>query len=183
MSLICLKSSCYQIEKGIIMNKSDLKLKPFLKISHVKHNDFLFFGLLVFKFFKTSKNRNILLLGIPNIANFLIVFPYILKIGLFNLRRKCYFVRLEKHFVGTFSVSEEPNSIRIHSLTVNPQYRKLGIATYILNYVEEQAVCAKKNYLELSVRIDNNPALRLYRNFGFIVIKEDRWFFLLKKKI
>ena len=117
------------------MSKNNMKLKRFLQITPVKRTEFLLFGLLVFKFFKKAKNKNIILLGIPRVANFFIIIPYTLKLGLLNLRRKRYFVRLENYLVGTFSVAENPDSIHIYSLTVNPQWRKVGIATYLLNYL------------------------------------------------
>lgn len=165
------------------MSKNNMKLSRFLQIAPIKYSEFLLFGLIVFKFFRTHENKNILLLGIPKVANSFIIFLYIFKFGFLNLRRKRYFVRLENHFVGTFSIDEMPNSIHIYSLTVNPQWRKCGIATYILNYVEARAICTNKNWLDLSVGKTNYPAIRLYKRFGFIRIGESKWFFLLRKSI
>jgi ribosomal protein S18 acetylase RimI-like enzyme len=160
-----------------------MKISSFLQITPVKHTEFLLFGLLVFKFFRTPQNKNILLLGIPKVANSFIIFLYIFKFGLLNLRRERYFVRLDNHFVGTFSIDETPNSIHLYSLTINPQWRQRGIATYILNYVEARAICGNKNWLYLSVGKTNYPAIRLYKDFGFIRIEESKWFFLLRKMI
>lgn len=160
-----------------------MNLNRFLQITPVKHTEFLLFGLKVFSFFKTSKNKNILLLGIPKAANSLIIFPYIFKFGLLNMKRKRYFVRMGSYLVGTFSVAETPISIHVYSLTVNPKWRQLGIASYVLNYIEEQAIHTKKSCLEISVHKTNNSAIRLYRNFGFVKIGESRWFFNFKKII
>jgi len=165
------------------MNTNYGKLSRFLQISPVKNTELLLFSLLVFNFFKTNKNKNILLLGIPEIVNPLIIVPYIFKLGFLNFRRKRYFVRLKNHLVGTFSIVEASNSIHIYSLTVGPQWRKLGIATFILSCLEAQAIRKNKTWLEVSVHKTNNPALRLYTNFGFIKIQESRWFFLFRKLI
>jgi ribosomal protein S18 acetylase RimI-like enzyme len=161
--------------------EKEMKLDRFLLITPVKRNQFLLFGLRVFDFFKTSENENILLLGIPKVANCLILIPYIFKIGLLNLKRKRYFVKLGKYLVATFSIAEYKESIHIYSLTVDPKWRKRGIATYILNFLEAKARYANKNWLELAVHKTNGSAIQFYKNFGFVRIDESKWFIHLKK--
>jgi ribosomal protein S18 acetylase RimI-like enzyme len=162
------------------------RAKPFqrfLQIMPARKYENLYFNLFAFKFFKNSENRNILLFGISRLANPLIVIPYILGFELINFRRKRYFVRLETHVVGTFVLSEKPEALYIGTLTVNPQYRNLGVATFILTYAERLAMRMKKKWLELSVLKVNNAALRLFEKFGFVKKEDEKRFFTLRKKV
>lgn len=164
-------------------SNNNMNLNRFLQITRVKQSEFLLFGYKVFSYFKTSNHKNLLLLGIPRVANLLLVFLYIFKFGFLNLRKKRYFVRLAQYLVGTFSIDEKQNSIQIYSLTINPKWRERGIATYVLKYIETQAINTNRSYLELSVHKTNTLALKFYYNFGFTKIKENRWFFILRKSI
>jgi ribosomal protein S18 acetylase RimI-like enzyme len=68
-------------------------------------------------------------------------------------------------------------------LAVSPFYRKIGIATYILNYVAMMAGRLHKDALELSVVKANTPALRLYKKYGFRQEKEKRRSFILRRNL
>lgn len=46
---------------------------------------------------------------------------------------------LKEYLAETLVVQEESNTLYINSLAVAPEFRRLGIATYILNYVERLA--------------------------------------------
>jgi len=57
----------------------------------------------------------------------------------------------------------------VHSLTVDPPWRRRGVATRLLERIEQDARAAGVSRLLLEVREGNEPALRLYRRHGFAV--------------
>jgi ribosomal protein S18 acetylase RimI-like enzyme len=68
-------------------------------------------------------------------------------------------------------------------VAVSPFYRKIGVATYILNHAHMMARQLGKSALELSVLKTNLPALRLYRKSGFREKKEKRRSLILGKDL
>lgn len=108
--------------------------------------------------------------------------PYILAMEVILFRAKRYFVKLKEQVVGMFVIREKPEALYINSLAVAPEYRRLGIATYILNYANKLAKQLDKKWLELSVLKVNIPALRLYMKVGFAEKKEKKLSLILKKK-
>ena len=89
---------------------------------------------------------------------------------------------LKQHIVGMLVINEKPETLYINSLAVVAEYRKHGIAAYILKQANWMAELLNKNWLELSVSKLNVPALRLYRKSGFTKEKDKRWSFILRKK-
>lgn len=57
--------------------------------------------------------------------------------------------------------------LRINSVFVDPKFRHQGIATLLLNIAEMRAKELGFVYLGLGVLSKNNPALGLYKKFGF----------------
>lgn len=58
----------------------------------------------------------------------------------------------------------------ISAITVAPEYRKQGVARFLMNYIED--VTAKVHngwFVDLFVRPSNSVAVRMYRNFGYEV--------------
>lgn len=56
------------------------------------------------------------------------------------------------------------------AITVAPEYRKQGVARFLMNYIED--VTAKLHngwFVDLFVRPSNSVAVRMYRNFGYEV--------------
>ncbi|MGD0978926.1 MAG: GNAT family N-acetyltransferase [Candidatus Bathyarchaeia archaeon] len=69
---------------------------------------------------------------------------------------------------------EEPNALYISSLAVAPDVRRVGIASYVLNYAERVAKRLDKEYLELSVLKKDLSARNLYAKYGFSQRKEGK---------
>lgn len=113
----------------------------------------------------------------------LAVIPYVLATEVMFFRRKRYFVRLKEHVVGILVLRDRFNALYVSSLAVAPEYRRLGIAIYMLNYADQVAKRLDKKWLELSVFKGNNAALRLYKKDGFTKKKEGRWSFILRKEV
>jgi ribosomal protein S18 acetylase RimI-like enzyme len=113
----------------------------------------------------------------------LVFIPYILFSEAYFFRQRRYFVTLGQRICGVFALQERDETLYIRNLAVSPFYRKIGVATYILNYTSLMAKQLQKNAIELSVLKANTPALRLYKKFGFRKKKERKRSFLLTKSI
>ena len=112
-----------------------------------------------------------------------IVVPYVLAAEVIFFRNKRFFVKLRNRVVGLLVFIEEPNALHISSLAVAPEVRRLGIASYILNYAERVAKGLDKEYLELSVLKKNLAARNLYAKCGFSQKEERKRTLILAKKV
>jgi len=96
--------------------------------------------------------------GNPRVLTSLLALPYVVFTELIFLRRRLYFVKFKEHVVGAFVLREKPEALFISSLAVAPEFRRLGIATYILDYVKDLASGLGKSWMELNVLKTNTPA-------------------------
>lgn len=158
-------------------------IHQFLKVEHVRKTGHLYFNLLNFQFFKSGERGQALFFGSPKLLSHVAAIPYILALEIVFFRKKRYFVRLDERVVGMFVLREKPDALYISSLAVAPEYRRFGIATYILQYAKTQARRLNKKWLELGVSKLNAPALRLYRKFGFAKKEERKWSFVVRKNV
>lgn len=55
----------------------------------------------------------------------------------------------------------------IHTLSVDPAYRKQGVATALIKFYEEYAAAEGCTNLRLDTNRENTPARRLYLNLGY----------------
>jgi ribosomal protein S18 acetylase RimI-like enzyme len=89
---------------------------------------------------------------------------------------------LGKNVIGVVVFREKPGSLLVASLGVAKEYRRLGVATYVLRRAEKLAIQLGKQWLELTVLKGNTPAQRLYVKSGFSAVKEKRMSFIMKKQ-
>jgi len=137
------------------------------------------FLLLEHRFFKDS--------ALPlNLPWFLFPFSLMLHIAktraLALLKLPCYFVKLETRIVGLFAVQERNESLLIASLGVAKEYRRLGIGTCMLGYIETIARRMGKKWLEVDVWKKNIPAHQLYIKYGFTFIRSERMLCTMRKE-
>lgn len=66
----------------------------------------------------------------------------------------------------------ERGTVEVDGLVVAPAYRRRKIAERLLHWAVERAVGAGWPRLQLKVRADNLPALKLYSKFGFHKVEE-----------
>ena len=64
------------------------------------------------------------------------------------------------------------DELYIAHLAVFPEYRRRGIATYLLERVNTEALKLGKPNLSLLVAMENTSAISLYQKFGFEIIGE-----------
>jgi len=58
----------------------------------------------------------------------------------------------------------------LHLLAVDPPYRRAGIATALVNWLEKTCVTAGVRRIRLEVRIDNLTARRFYERRGYDIV-------------
>jgi ribosomal protein S18 acetylase RimI-like enzyme len=153
-----------------------------LKIVPVRRLEHLAFSLCNFNFFrKSERGKAMLFFGNSGQLEMLIAVPYILGCELAFFREERYFVKLKKQVVGVFVLREKSDALYVGSLGVAPEYRKHGIATFILSHCTQVAKRLGKKWLELTVLKTNIPARHLYERFGFSDKEERKWSFVMRK--
>jgi len=153
----------------------------FETVKGIKHLQFL---LLEYRFFKDSEESSALPLSLPWLLSPLSLMLHIVKShALALLMLPCYFVRLETKIVGLLATQERHEILLVASLGVAKEYRRLGIGTCILGYIETIAKRMNKRWLETLVLRKNIPAQRLYTKYGFRVIKSERGHCIMRKEV
>ncbi len=155
----------------------------YLQVKLVKKHEYLSFTLRSFYLFKNSKHGNVLLFGSPRLLAPLAVFLYLLAVEIHLFRARRFFIKFDDHTLAQFALTEKHDSLFISNIAVANAYRRLGIATHILNLIENIAAALGKYWLELSVLQANAPAQRLYLKFGFTKKEKRRWTFILIKSL
>ncbi len=99
-----------------------------------------------------------------------------------NWRKSCdkmFIIIKNKEEIGTFLLEEKKSCLYVSRLYIIKKYRGKGIGSYLLKHFENKT---KKQRLRLHVW-PNNPAVRLYRRFGYKVIKKEKNGKFLMEKI
>jgi len=152
-----------------------------LKIVPVRRLEHLMFNLCNFNFFrKSERGKAMLFFGNSRHFAMLIAVPYILGCELAFFGEARYFVKLKRQVVGVFVLREESDALYVGSLGVATEYRKHGIATFILSQCTQVAKRLGKEWLELTVLKTNITARRLYERFGFSNKEKRKWSFVMR---
>ena len=124
-----------------------------------------------------------MIIGESKLLTLLIAVPYILgsELAFFNENR--YFVKISKQIATVLVLREEPDAIYIASLAVAPYYRKLGLATFMIDFSEKVADQLGKKWVELTVLKNNKVARKLYKKLGFLEKHERKRSLALRKKV
>jgi len=141
------------------------------------------FLLLEYRFFRDSEGGSALPLRLPWLLSPLSLILHIVNSRAFALLRvPCYFVKLKTKIVGLMAIQELDQSLVVASLGVAKEYRRLGIGTCILAYIETTAKHLGKRWLEVDVLMKNIPARRLYTEYGFAFIRSGKMSFIMRGK-
>lgn len=75
-----------------------------------------------------------------------------------------------------YSTFQAKHLLNIHDFVVHPNFRNLGIGSFLLNAISDYA--KQKGYcrLNLEVREDNEHAIRMYEKFGFKSCEPNMYF-------
>ena len=92
-------------------------------------------------------------------------------------RLRAFVAEDDERFVGFATTMEVPASLRlayfwqIRDLFVLPTHRRLGVGRALLASVRAAAIASGALRLVLQTEDDNDPALRLYADSGYAMIK------------
>ncbi len=82
-------------------------------------------------------------------------------------------------YIGMYVLQSEGE---IANIAVNPEYRRRGIASMLIEHIIRY--CSKNNIskLKLEVRESNAPALKLYEKFGFFQVGTRKNYYIKPKE-
>jgi len=141
-----------------------------LKIRTVKRREHFIFNLLCFLYFRRSASHGI---ETRSFGIFIII-PYVLFSEIYFFRSQRYFVTADQQIVGLVALEERADAMFISVLAISPFHRRIGIAHFTLNHTVLIARKRGKPSVELAVTKMNEPALKLYKKFGFHLKEEKR---------
>lgn len=82
--------------------------------------------------------------------------------------------------IGFLSLREQPHCLYLETLQLLQQYRRHGLGTALMTFVEELARRRAKDRIQLRV-FKGNPVQSLYARLGFTVIEDQDWCLLMEK--
>lgn len=147
-----------------VQNKN---MSAYISITPVKMKQNIHFVFLNYVYFKKSRYNSL----IYKLPYSLIILPYLLIMTIIFYNKKKFFLEYRNNKVGLLAYRASNYSLFISSIAVDPHYRRLGFATFLLNYVKSIAKKMNKRYVELSVECFNYGAQKLYYNQGFKIYK------------
>jgi ribosomal protein S18 acetylase RimI-like enzyme len=165
----------HSLTEKTILNQTKTVSK-LLKIRTIKRKEHFLFNLLCFLYFRRSAARS---LETRHVGTFFII-PYVFFAEVYFFRSPRYFVTVDQQIVGLVALQERTDTIFISVLATHPFYRRMGIASFMLDYAGKLAMKLGKTSLELTVLKVNKPALKLYNNFGFHLKEEKRRSYVLQ---
>ncbi|KAG5858460.1 hypothetical protein JTB14_025069, partial [Gonioctena quinquepunctata] len=59
----------------------------------------------------------------------------------------------------------------VTALTVSPDFRRLGLAASLMNFLEDVSEKKRAYFVDLFVRVSNKVAITMYKNLGYIVYR------------
>jgi ribosomal-protein-alanine N-acetyltransferase len=84
----------------------------------------------------------------------------------------CWTLWQADHLVGYLFYSEAVQEAHVLNLCIRPDYRRQGLAQYMMRQLISQLRASGAQTLFLEVRVSNQAALRLYEDLGFNGIGE-----------
>ena len=92
----------------------------------------------------------------------------------------CFVAEIDEELVGLVSASidnedglfKQLGTAYIHDLYVRPDYRREGLASKLMNKIENWASDNSCQYVEFSVDSPNTPAIEFYRDEGYSEIRK-----------
>eukprot|EP01083_Nonionella_stella_P067737 179385_1 len=73
--------------------------------------------------------------------------------------------------IGKDEGSKQEYHGHISAVTVNPTYRRLGLAQKFMQRLEESSIRLDTYFVDLFVRASNHRAINMYKKFGYVVYR------------
>ncbi|MFA6192095.1 MAG: GNAT family N-acetyltransferase [Sulfurimonas sp.] len=89
-----------------------------------------------------------------------------------------YLAEIDGNIAGYALTLIKRRDAKIYSIGVSERYRGKKVALKLLEIVYRELQSLNFEKIVLEVRIDNERAIRLYKNFGFTIKKELKAFYL-----
>jgi len=161
---------------------AELAIQQYFSLKPVTRRQHFLFNLLNFLYFRKRDYRKGFSIESSPLFLFILI-PYVVFSEVYFFRHVRYFVTLGQQVIGVFAFEDRTEVLYISNLAVSPNYRKIGVATYILNHAVALAKQLNKSAIELSVNKANLPALKLYKKYGFRKLKEGASSYILRKDV
>ena len=81
-----------------------------------------------------------------------------------------YVAEIDGKIVGFYISSHVLDQVEIFTIAVDNGFKKMGIATSLLNHLVETSLSNNMKEIWLEVSTKNTPAINLYKKFGFEVM-------------
>ena len=82
-----------------------------------------------------------------------------------------HFVKeVDGRVVGFYISSHVLDEVEIFTIAVDPDYKKIGVATSLLNHLIDSSIRDKARGIWLEVSTKNLAAISLYKKFGFKIM-------------
>jgi ribosomal protein S18 acetylase RimI-like enzyme len=134
----------YSMERSLFCDcKQHFQIEP---VSSRKH---FLFNLLNFLCFRKSAYEDRLSIEIHSLSLFIAI-PYIIFSEVYFFGQKRHFIIIRQQIIGLFALKQKAEALYISSLATSPMYRRMGVATCILNHALTVADQLQKKALELS---------------------------------
>ena len=95
-----------------------------------------------------------------------------------------YILKKENWIIGHLSVKidENKNLAHLFHLFIDNENRQKGYAKKLIRYVEKNIITGKDNIRAITTNCvkKNIPAIKLYQSIGFQILKEKKWFKMIK---
>ena len=80
----------------------------------------------------------------------------------------CLAATIEERIVGYVVCSRYDTVWHVMNVAVDPEYRRRGVATKLLNHLFELTATDDRRGYTLEVRVSNGDAIKLYEGLGFV---------------
>lgn len=84
---------------------------------------------------------------------------------------------IDDKYAGTLQYRIKDNYLYIIMVSLNTEFRGNGYGSEIMQEIIQRAKNEKCNGLKLEVLTSNTIAINLYKKFGFIIDKQDNFFY------